>query len=61
MVKGKFRGIERITKEEGGLYTAETIFVVNNKFLVTLSGVNLSDPKIVIQVIDKMNLEALSK
>jgi hypothetical protein len=61
MVKGKYRGIERITKEEGGLYTAETIFVVNNKFLVTLSGVNLSDPKIVIQVIDKMNLEALSK
>jgi hypothetical protein len=58
-VKGKYRGIQRIEDNGNGYKDAMYNFIVKDKYLVEIHGNNLSDPAILNQLIDKMNVEAL--
>lgn len=60
-IKGKYKGVEVMEKNEYGCQGAGVRFVVNDKFLVEISESALCDIKILYQVVDKMNLEILPK
>lgn len=60
-VKGKYDGVESVEKNDYGCVGASKRFIVNNRFLVELQGMDMCDLTILNQLIDSMNLDALPK
>jgi hypothetical protein len=58
-VKGKYNGVESVEKNEYGCVGASKRFIVNNRFLVDIQGLEMCDLAVINQLIDMMNLNAL--
>ena len=58
-IKGKYDGKQSAEKNESGYVTCEKVFLINQRFLVTLRGSNTNDLALLDKIIDSMNLAKL--